>query len=184
MSVPGRCLFTLWDTAAHQSEHGLFQGHGFPRVPDSASAPSAQGTREPRWRHKEHLLFECLAFSCRGSSVAMALLWNDLSRACAGFSPAEIMLLAAFLCDRTPLWLQRLVLARSSMPLLPPLASIPLGHMKPQCLDHVTAFLLGVSCAVCSRQPTSASVLLPRPPSSRRCSQCGTIIYLGAVASV
>ena len=31
--------------------------------------------------------------------------------------------------------------------------------MKLQCLDLVTAFLLGVSSAVCTRQPLTASVL-------------------------
>ena len=32
-------------------------------------------------------------------------------------------------------------------------------HMKLKCLDLVAAFLLGVSSAVCSRQPPTASVL-------------------------
>ena len=34
-------------------------------------------------------------------------------------------------------------------------------HMKLRCLDLVAAFLLGVSTAVCIRQPPAASVLAP-----------------------
>ena len=39
------------------------------------------------------------------------------------------------------------------------LVRMPPWHTKLQCLDLVAAFLLGVSSAVCTRQPPTASVL-------------------------
>ena len=69
------------------------------------------------------------------------------------------MLVAAFLSGRIPV-----VAATACVVslLLGPAAA--LGRMSPwhvtlQCLDLVAAFLLGVSSAVCTRQPLTASML-------------------------
>ena len=106
-----------------------------------------------------HLLFECQCIPGLDSSVALALLRDDLFRVCSGSDHAEAALLAAFPTSRIP------VVAATAcvVPfLLDPAAT--LGHMSPwhmrlRCLDLVAAFLLRVSTAVCTRQPPAASVL-------------------------
>ena len=107
----------------------------------------------------EHLLFECLRIPALNSSVALALLRDDLFRVCSGSDHAEAVLLAAFPTGLIP------VVATTAcvVPfLLDPAAALGRmfpWHMKLRCLDLVAAFLLGVSSAVCTRQPPAASVL-------------------------
>ena len=131
--------------------------------------------REHRWRHIEHLLFECQCIPGLDGSVALALLRDDIFRVCSGSDHAEAVLLAAFPTGHVP------VVAATAFVvpfLLDPAAA--LGRMsswqlKLKCLDLVAAFLLGVSTAVCTRRPPDASVLarfpcLPGPLSVRGCS--------------
>ena len=72
---------------------------------------------------------------------------------------AEAVLLAAFPAGHVP------VVAATAcvVPFLLDPAAAPgrmsPWHMKLRCLDLITAFLLGVSSAVCTRQPPAASVL-------------------------
>ena len=139
----------------------LYHDHVFPSCPDFDSAPSAQAAREHRWRHIEHLLFECQRIPGVDSSVALTLLRDDLFRVCSGSDHAEAVLLATFPTSRVP------VVAATAcvVPfLLDPAAA--LGRMSPwhinlHCLALVAAFLLGVSSAVCTRQPPTAS-MVPR----------------------
>ena len=117
--------------------------------------------REHRWRHIEHLLFECQCIPGLDSSVALTLLRGDLFRVCSGSAHVEAMLLAAFPSSRIPVVAATACVVQF---LLDPVAA--LGHMSPwhiklQCLDLVAVFLLGVSSAVCTRQPPIAS-MLPR----------------------
>ena len=137
----------------------LCPNHVFPLCPDFGSAPRAQAAREHRWRHIEHLLFECQCIPGLDGSVALALLRCDLFRVCSGSDHAEAVLLASFPTSRIP------VVAATAcvVPfLLDPAAA--LGRMSPwrmklRCLDLVEAFLLRVSSAVCTRQPPAASLL-------------------------
>ena len=145
---------------------GLCHDHVFPSCPDFTSAPRAPTAREHRWRHIEHLLFECQCIPGLESSVALALLRDDLFRVYSGSDHAEAVLLAASPTSRIP------VVAATAcvVPfLLDPAAA--LGRMSPwrmklQCLDLVTAFLLCVSSAVCTRQPPTASMLARLPACS------------------
>ena len=93
--------------------------------------------------------------------MAITLLQDDHFRVCSGSNHAEAILLAAFLSSRVP------VVAATAciVPfLLDPAAALGYTspwHMKLQCLDLVAGFLLGVSSAVCTRQPPTASTLAP-----------------------
>ena len=70
--------------------------HVFPSCRGFISAPRAQATREYRWCHIEHLLFEFCKGSGLGSSMEVTPLQDDVFRACSGFDYAEAMLVAAF----------------------------------------------------------------------------------------
>ena len=133
----------------------LCHDHVLPSCPDFVSAPTAQAAREHRWSHIEHLLFECQCIPGLDSSVALTLLRDDLFRVCSGSDHAEAVLLATFPTSRAP--------TACVVPfLLDPAAALGRmspWHMKLQRLDLVAAFLLGVSSAVCTRQPPTASVL-------------------------
>ena len=137
----------------------LCHAHVFPSCPDFGSAPTAQAAREHRWRHIEHLLCECQCIPGLDSSAALTLLRDDLCRVCSWSDHAEAVLLAAFPASRIPV----VAAAACVVPfLLDPAAAlgrVSPWHMKLQCLDLVAAFLLGVSSAVCTRQPLTASVL-------------------------
>ena len=80
---------------------------------------------------------------------------------CSGSDHAEAVLPAALPTSRIP----DVAATACVVPfLLDPAAA--LGRMSPchmrlQCLDLVEAFLLGVSSAVCTRQPPTASMLAP-----------------------
>ena len=137
----------------------LCHDHVFPSCPDFGSAPRVQAAREHRWRHIEHLLFECQCILGLDSSVALTLLLDDLFRVCSGSDYAEAVLLTAFPTSRVPVVAATACVAPF---LLDPAAA--LGHMSPwhmklQGLDLAAAFLLGVSTAVCTRQPPPASML-------------------------
>ena len=127
--------------------------------PDFGSAPRAHADREYRWRHSEHLLFECPGILGTGGTLAVALLRDDLFKVCFGSDHASAVLLAAFPSDRTP------VVAATACPvpfLLDPAAALgrpPPWRMKLQCMSLVAAFLLGVSSAACTRLPPPESVL-------------------------
>ena len=95
--------------------------------------------------------------------------------------------LRRFLPIASPLWLPRLVLS------LDPAATLgrhPAWRMEMQCLPLVTALLLGVSSALCTRLPPSASPLaslsLPAWSSfhtTRGCSLCSPVLLCpGATA--
>ena len=142
-----------------------------PRVRNFGSAPRAQAAREHRWRHIEYLLFECQCIPGLDGSIALALLRCNLFRVCSGSDHAQAVLLAAFPTSRIP------VVAATAcvVPFLLDLGRMSPWHMKLRCLDPVAAFLLGVSTAVCTRQPPAASVVacfpcLLGPPSVRGCS--------------
>ena len=97
---------------------------------------------------------ECQCIPGLDSSVALTLLRDDLFRVYSGSDHAEAVLLAAFPSSRIP------VVAVTF--LLDPAAAqgrMSPWHMKWQCLDLVAAFLLGVSSAVCTRQPPTAHML-------------------------
>ena len=152
----------------------LCHDHVFPLCPDFGSAPRAQVVRDQRWRHIEHLLFECQCIPGLDGSVALALLRDDLFRVCSGSDHAEAVLLAAFPVGHLP------VVAATAcvVPfLLDPAAA--LGRMSPwhiihtymklRFLDLVAAFLLGVWTAVCTRHPPDASVLVCAQGHCGRC---------------
>ena len=120
---------------------------------------SSHAVREHRWRHIEHLLFECPGISGLGGSPAINLFRDDLFRACSGTDHARAVLLATFPSDRTP----AVAATACLVPFLhDPAAALgrhPLWRMKLQCLALVAVFLLGVSSAVCTQLPPSACAL-------------------------
>ena len=125
----------------------LCHDHVFPLCPDFGSAPRAQAARKHRWRHIEHLLFECQCIPGLDGSVALALVRCDLFRVCSGS--------------------RRRCCCRRFRPVVSPFlldSAAALGLMSPwrvklRCLDLVAAFLLGVSTSVCTCQPPTASEL-------------------------
>ena len=131
----------------------------FPLCPDSGSALRAQAAREHRWRHIEHLLFECQCIPGLDSSVALALLRDDLFRVCSGSDHAEAVLLAAFPTSRIPVVAATACVVPFLLDPAAALGCVSPWHMKLRCLDLVAALLLGVSTAVCTRQPPAASLL-------------------------
>ena len=62
----------------------------------------SSAAREHRWRHIEHLLFECRCIPGLDNSVALTLLRDDLFRVYSGSDHAEAVLLAAFPSSRIP----------------------------------------------------------------------------------
>ena len=137
----------------------LGHDHVFPSCPDFGSAPRAQAAREHRWRHIEHLLFECQCIPGVDSSVALTLLRDDLFRVCSGSDHAEALLLVTFPTSRVPVVAATACVVLFLLDPAPALGRISPWHMKLQCLDLVAAFLIGVSSAVCTHQPLTASVL-------------------------
>ena len=97
----GDHLFDFGATAAAYA-CSLCQDGVFPSCPDFGSAPRAHADREHRWRHIEHLLFECPGILGTGGTLAVTLLRDDLFNACFGSDHASAVLLAAFPSDRTP----------------------------------------------------------------------------------
>ena len=167
---------TFGDTAV-DSACSLCQGHVFTLRPVFGSAPRAQATREHRWRHMKHLLLNARAFR------AWATLWRLLSsgmtssgRMPAPHRPRRCCRLH-FHVIVSPSWLPRLVLSRSSLTLLPPLASMPLGtqscsvrFMLRSCCMHPA---LRAPASPYSPRRWRGFVFLPGPLSRRACSGCG-----------
>ena len=89
-------------TTADASACSLCQERVFPSGPGFGSAPRAHADREHRWRHIEHLLFECPGIVGSGGTLAVKLLRDDLFRACFGSDYAPAVPLAAFPSDHTP----------------------------------------------------------------------------------
>ena len=169
------------DTAV-PAAFSLCHDHVLPPCPDSGLAPRAQAAREHRRRHIEHLLFEYQCIPGLARSVALTLLRDDLFRVCSGSDHAEALLVAAFPSGRIPA-----IAARACVVPFPIDPAAALGRMSPwhmslQCLDIVAAFLLGVSSAVCTRQPPTASILArfrpPGHPSMHGCSAYGLGLIL------
>ena len=133
--------------------------HVFPLCPDFGSTPRAQAAREHRWRHIENLLFECLCIPGLDSSVALTLLRDGLFRVCYGSDHAGVVLLAAFPSSRIPVFAATACVVPFLLDPAAALGRMSPRHMKLQCLDLVAAFLLGVSSAVCTRQPPTVSIL-------------------------
>ena len=149
-------------TTAVASTCSLCQERVFPSCPDFGSSPRARVGREHRWRHIEHLLFECPGVLGPGGTLAVKLLRDDLCRACFGYDHASAVLLAEFPSDQTPVLAATVCLVPC---LLDPAAA--LGHPPPcqlklQCLALVAAFLIGMSSAACTRLPPSEPVLASR----------------------
>ena len=155
----------------------LCQDLVFPSCPDVGSAPRAQATREDRWRHIEHLLFECQCIAGLDSSLATTLLRDDLFRVYSGLDHAEAVLLAAFPSSRISVVAATGCVVPFLLDPAAALGRVSPCNMKWQCLDLAAAFLLGVPSAVCTRQPPTESMLgrfhLPAWSSVRGCSAYG-----------
>ena len=144
--VGDRC-FDFGDTAV-AAACSLCHDHVFPSCPDFGSAPRAQAAREHRWRHIEHLRFECLCIAGLYSSAAITLLRDDLFRVCSGSDHADAVLLAAFPSRRVPVVAATACIVPFLLDPATALGRMSPWHIKLQCLDLVAAFLLGVSTAV------------------------------------
>ena len=107
----------------------------------------------------ENTLFECQCIPGLDGSVALALLRDDLFRVCSGSDHAEAVLLAVFPTGRIPVVAARACVVPFLLDPAAALGRVCPWHMKLRCMDLVAAFLLGVSTAVCTRQPPNASVL-------------------------
>ena len=134
----GDHCFYFGDTAV-AAECSLCHDHVFPSCPDFDSAHRAQANREHRWRHIEHLLFECQCIRSLDSSVALTLLRDDLFRVISRSDHAEAVLLAAFPSSRVP------VVAATACVVA--------------FLLYPAAALGRVSSAVCTRQSPTAPML-------------------------
>ena len=137
----------------------LCHDHVFRSCPDFGSAPKAQAAREHRWRHTEHLLFECQCIPGLDSSVALTLLRDVLLRVRSGSDSAEAVLLAAFPSGRIPVVAAMACVVAFLLDPAAALGRVSPWHVELQWLDLVAAFLPGVSSAVCTRQPPAASML-------------------------
>ena len=155
--VGDHCL-DFGDTAV-AAACSLCHDFGFPSCPDFGSVPRAQATRERRWRHIEHRLFECQCIPGLDSSVALTLLRDDLFRVCSGSDHADAVLLAAFPSSRIPVVAATACVVPFLLDPVAALGHMSAWHMKLQCLDLVAAFLLGASSAVCTRQAPTESAL-------------------------
>ena len=108
------------------------------------SAPRAQAAREHRWRHIEHLLFECQCIPSLDSSVALALLRCDLFRVCSGWDNAE----AAFLTSRIPFVAAGLCCPVRARPCNCPWPYVPLAHEAKVFGSCCSGPSWGVDCGV------------------------------------
>ena len=89
----------------------------------------------------------------------MALLRDDLFRVSSGSDHAGAVLLAVFPSSRIPVVDATACVVPFLLDPAAALGRMSPWHMKLQFLDLVAAFLLGVSSAVCTRQPPTAPVL-------------------------
>ena len=152
-------------------------GPRFPSYPDSGSAPRAHAIREHRWRHIEHLLFDCAGISGLGGSLAVTLLRVDLFT-CFGSDHARAVLLATFPSDQTP----AIAATACIVPFLLDNAAALGGHpplrIKLKCCGFLAwCVVCGVHAAASVRMhvgkpPPSCSVVRPlvvAPPAVRIC---------------
>ena len=98
----GDHLFDFGATAAADA-CSLCQERGLSSCLDFGSAPRAHADRERRWRHIQHLQFECPGILGTGGTLAVTILRDDLFKACFRSDHASAVLLATFPSDRTPL---------------------------------------------------------------------------------
>ena len=91
--------------------------------------------------------------------MAITHLRDDLFRVCSGSDHTEVVLLAAFPSSLVPVVAAMACIVPILLDPAAALGRISPWHMKLPCLDLVAAFLFGVSSAVCTRQPPSASML-------------------------
>ena len=177
----GNHYFDFGDTAV-AAACSPCHDHVFPSCPDFGSPPRAQATREQRWRHIEHLLFECQCIPGLDSSVAITLLRYDLFWVCSKSDHAEALLRAAFPFIRVPVVAAMDCILPFLLNPAAALGRVSPWHMQLHCLDlvDVEAFRLGVSSAVSTRQPLTVSMLacLLGHPSIRGCSACGPVLIL------
>ena len=98
-------------------------------------------------------------------SVALALLRDDVFRVCSGSDHAEAVLLAAFPSCGFPVVAATACVVPCLLDPAGALGCMTPFHMKLQCLDPVAVFMVGTSSVLCTRQPTTASMLARfRPP--------------------
>ena len=108
----------------------------------------AQATREHKWRHIGHLLFECQYIQGLDISVALIFLCNDPFRVCSGWDHADAVLLVAFPSSHIP------VVAATAcvVPVLfnpeAALGRMFPWHMKFQCFALAAAFRKGFDWVV------------------------------------
>ena len=124
--APGRGHYLDLGVTAVAVACSLCHDHVFPSFPDFDSAPRAQAASEHRWRHIEHLPYECVCIPGLDSSVALTLVRDDLFRVCSGSDHAEAVLLAMFPTSRVPVVAAKACVAPF---LLDPAAA--LGRMSP-----------------------------------------------------
>ena len=117
----------------------LCHDHVFPSCPDFGSVPRAQAVREHRWRHIEHLLFECQCIPGLDGFVALALLRDDLFRVCSGSDHAEAVLLAAFPTGHVPAVAATACVVPFLLGPAAALGRMSSWHVKLKCLDLVAA---------------------------------------------
>ena len=142
----------------------LCHDHVFPSCPDFRSAPRAQAAREHRWRHIEHLPFECQCIPCLDSSVALTLLRYDLFRVCSGSDHAEAVLLAAFPTSRVPVVAAAVCVVPFLLDPAAALGRVPPSYMKLQRLALVAAALVAAALvAAVERLPCSNPRMHTRP---------------------
>ena len=78
---------------------------------------------------------------------------------CSGSDHAEAVLLEAFPTSRIPVVAATACVVPFLLDPAAALGRMSPWHMRLRCFDLVAAFLLGVSTAVCTRQPPAVSVL-------------------------
>ena len=116
----------------------LCHDHVFPSCPELASGPRAQVAREHRWRHIEHLLFDCQCIPGLDTFVALPLL-----RVCSGSDHAEAVLLTVFPTSLIPAGAATACVVPF---LLDPAAA--LGRMFPwHCCDIYAHYACVADCA-------------------------------------
>ena len=94
-------------------------------------------------------------------TAATALLQNDVFQACARPVPPFRSRKCCLLRFHVTVPVGAATVCPVPVPLKPghALGRHPPGHMRLQCLGLIASFLLGVACAVCTRQPLFPSTL-------------------------
>ena len=139
--------------------------------------------REHRFRHTEHLLFDCQCIPVLDSSVALALLRDDLFRVCPGSDHAEAVLLATTYSGVSDQSYPRccchsLCCPNPARPCSCPGPYVPLAH---EVAVFESCRSVPAWCVVGGVHPPAPPprlcwhtfACLPGPPSVRGCSACG-----------